>query len=128
MISSYLDINFEVVKAAENSRYANDNDIRLSNSGPIASLRNYISTTSSGKHLGDTDHAHVVPSTYKLITGSKGSEYLSIGFNIDRELRQREQIFEKKIQKVDMDGGFKLRDVIHFAVHQEKTTYDLGNK
>ena len=36
LLNSYLDLNFEVVKKNDNSRYANGNDIRLVNLGPTA--------------------------------------------------------------------------------------------
>ena len=36
LLNSYLDLNVEVIKSADNSRYANGNDIRLVNLGPIA--------------------------------------------------------------------------------------------
>ena len=35
LLNSYLDLNFEVIKKADNSRYANGNDIRLNNLAPI---------------------------------------------------------------------------------------------
>ena len=38
LLNSYLDLNFEVIKKADNSRYANDNDIKLVNLAPIAFL------------------------------------------------------------------------------------------
>ena len=38
LINSYIDLNFDVVHAATNNRYADDNDIRLVNLGPIAFL------------------------------------------------------------------------------------------
>ena len=59
-LNSYLDLNFEVIKKADNSRYANGNDIRLVNLGPIALFSNFKLRTSSGKHLQDINHAHLV--------------------------------------------------------------------
>ena len=35
LLNSYFDLNFDVLYAACNHRYANKNDIRLVNSGPI---------------------------------------------------------------------------------------------
>ena len=57
---SYLDLNFEVIKSADNSRYANGNDIRLINLGQIDWFNNFNLTTSSGKHIEDISHAHIV--------------------------------------------------------------------
>ena len=84
MLNSYLELNFDVLHAATNNRYVDGNDIRLVNLGPIALFSNYKSTTSSGKHLEKIDHAHIVSLMYKLLTSSKGSDDLSIGFDRDR--------------------------------------------
>ena len=35
LLYSYLDLSFEVIKRADNSRNANGNDIRLVNLGPV---------------------------------------------------------------------------------------------
>ena len=95
LLSSYLEINFDVLHAATNNRYVDGNEIRLVNLGPYASFSNYRLTTSSGKHLENIDHAHIVCLMYKLITSSKGSDDLSIGFGRDRGRRQRELITRK---------------------------------
>ena len=60
LLNSYLDSNFEVIEKAAFSRYANGNDIKLVNLGPIALFSKYILTTSSGKDLEDISHAHIV--------------------------------------------------------------------
>ena len=83
MINSYLDLNFDVLHAATNNRYADNNDIRLDNLGPIALFSIYKLTTSSGKHLEDINHAHIVSLMYRLITSARGSNDLSIGFDRD---------------------------------------------
>ena len=85
LIKSYLKLNFDVLHAATNNRYVDGNDIRLVNLGPIALFSNYKLTTSSGKHLENIDHAHIVSLMYKLIRSSKGSDDLSIGFDRDRQ-------------------------------------------
>ena len=90
MLNSYLELNFDVLHAATNNRYVDGNDIRLVNLGPIALFINYKLTTSSGKHLENNDHAHIVSLLYKLLSSIKGSDDLSIGFDRDRGRRQRE--------------------------------------
>ena len=77
-------MNFEVIKKAENSRYGNDNGIRLVNLGLIAFSNNLKLTTNSGKHLEDISHAHIVSLMYKLLISSRSSDDLSIGFDRDR--------------------------------------------
>ena len=81
MLKSYIKLDFDVLKAATNNRYMDGNDVRLVNLGPIALFSNYKLTTSSGKHLEDISHAHVVSLMHKLLTSSKGGDDLSIGFD-----------------------------------------------
>ena len=127
MLNSYLELNFDVLHAATNNRYVDGNDIRLVNLGPIALFSNYRLTTSSGKHLENTDHAHIVSLMYKLLTSSKGSDDLSIGFDRDRNRRQRE-LSKNKSQRGKYHVRIYLKDVFGFAEYQEKATYGLGYK
>ena len=78
-------------KKNDDSRYANGNDIRLVNLGPVALFNNFKLTTSSGKHLEDISHAHLVSLMYKVITSSKDSNDLSIGFDYSRN-RKRDEL------------------------------------
>ena len=64
---------------------------------------------------------------YKLLTSSKDSDDLSIGFDRNRNNRNRELTNVKNIR-----GKFHVRiylkDIFGFAEHQEKGTYGLGYK
>ena len=125
LLNSYLEINFDVLHAATIDRYVDD-DIRLVNLGAIALFSNY-KLTSSGKHLKIIDHAHIVSLMYKLLTSSRGSDDLSIGFDRDRNRRQRE-LTNNKTQKGKFHVRICLKDVFGFAEYQEKATYGLGYK
>ena len=127
LLNSYLELNFDVLRADHSNRYVDGNDIRLVNLGPIALFSNYKLTTHSGKHLENIDHAHTVSLMYKLITSSKGSDDLSIGFDRDRNKRQRE-LTNNKTQKGKYHDRIYLKDVVGFAENQEKATYGLGYK
>ena len=127
MLTSYLELNFDVLHAATNNRYVDGNDIKLVNLGPIALFSNYKLTTSSGKHLEDIDHAHVVSLMNKLLTSSRGSDDLSVGFDHDRNRRQRE-LTHSKTEKGKFRVRIYLKDVFGFAEYQEKATYGLGYK
>ena len=94
----YLELNFDVLKAASNDRYANADTLRLVNLGPIALFSNYKLTTSSGKHLEEISHAHIVSLMYKLLTSNKGSDDLSIGFDRSRDRRKQEVTNYKNIK------------------------------
>ena len=97
------------------------------NLGPIALFSNFKLTTSSGKHLEDIGHAHLVSLMYKLITSSKNSDDLSIGFDRSRARRQDEMTDNKRV-KGKYHLRIMLKDVFGFAEHQEKATYGLGYK
>ena len=84
MLNSYLELNFEVVKRVDIPRYANGDDTRLGNLGPVALFNAFILTTSSGKHLEDISHAYFVSLMFKLISSAKNSDDLFIGFDRDR--------------------------------------------
>ena len=127
LLNSYLDLSFEVIKKNDNSRYANGNDIRLVNLGPVALFSNFKFTTSSGKHLEDISHAHLVSLKYKLITSSKDSNDLSIGFDHNRN-RRRDELALNKNLKGKYHVKIMLKDIFGYAEHQEKATYGLGYK
>ena len=127
LLNSYLELNFDVLHAATNNRYADFNDIRLINLGVIALFSFYKLATSSGKRLEDINHAHIVSLMYKLLSSSKESNDLSIGFDCNRDRRKREITNNKNIK-----GEFHLRihlgDFFGFAEQQERGTYGLGFK
>ena len=127
LLNSYLQLNFDVLRADNSNRYVDGNDIRLVNLGPISLFSNYKLTTSSGKHLENIDHAHLVSLMYKLLSSSKESDDLSIGFDRDRGRRQR-ALTNNKTQKGKFHVRIYLKDVFGFAEYQEKGTYGLGYK
>ena len=106
LLNFYLDLNFDVLHAATINRYADGNDIRLVNVGPNA-LFSYNLTTSSGKHLEDISHAHIVSSMYKLITSAKDTNDLSFGFGCDRVRRQRKVTNNKSVK-----GKYHVRIIL----------------
>ena len=127
LLNCYLDLNFEVIKKADNSRYGNGNDIRLVILSPIALFSNFKLTTSSGEHLEDDSHTHLVSLMYKLITSSKNSDDLSFGFDRSRARRQDETTDNKRV-KGKYHLTIMLKDIFGFAEHQEKATHGLGYK
>ena len=127
LLNSYLELNFDVLRADNSNRYLDGNDIRLVNLGPIGLFSNYKLTTSSGKHLENIDHAHIVSLMYKLLTSCKGSDDLSIGFDRDRTRRRNELTNNKKIKDKYHDRIF-LKDIFGYAEYQQKGTFGLGYK
>ena len=127
LLNSYLELNFDVLRVDNSNRYVEANDIRLVNLGPIALFSNYKLTSSSGKHLEEISHAHIVSLMYKLLTSCKDSDGLSIGFDRNRGRRKNELTNNKTIK-----GKYHIRiymkDIFGFAEHQEKGTYGLGYK
>ena len=127
LLNSYIDLNFDVLHANDDTRYVNNDESRLVNLGPVALFTNYKLTTSSGKHLEEVSHAHIVSLMYKLITTAKECDDLSIGFDRDRT-RKRNELTTNKNVKGKYHARIYLKDVFGFAEHQEKATYGLGYK
>ena len=127
LLKSYIELNFDVLRADNSNRYVDANDIRLVNLGPIALFSNYKLTTSSGKHLEEISHAHIVSLMYKLITSSKDSDDLSIGFDRNRG-RRKNELTNKKNFKGKYHIRIYLKDMFGFVENQEKGTYGLGYK
>ena len=119
LLKSYLDINFEVIKKADDSIFVNGNDKKLGNLGPIALLTNFKITTFSGKHLEDICQAHIVSSMYKLITSSRCSHDLFIGFNQDRGRRGDKLTNNKNIKRKN-HVRIMLKDTFRFAEQHKK--------
>ena len=127
LLNSYLELNFDVLQAATNNRYVNAKDIRLVNSGPIPLFSIYRLTTSSEKHLEEVSRAHIVSLLYKLLTSSKDSEDLSIGFDRSRDRRKRLLTDNKTIKGTCLVRIY-FKDNFGFVEHQEKAIFDLGYK
>ena len=120
-------MTFDVLNAATNKRYADADDIWLINLAAIALFSNFKLTTSSGKHLKNNDHAHIASLMYKLLTSSRNSDDLSIGFDHYYNRRKREMTNNKNV-KGKFHMKFHLKDIFGFAEHQEKATCGLGYK
>ena len=119
MLNSYFEVNFDVIQAASKNRYVNANDIRLVHLGPMALFSNYKLTTSSGKHLEEISHAHIVSLMYKLLTSSKASDDLSTGFDRNRG-RRKNELSNNKSNKGKNHIRIYLKDIFGFAEYQKK--------
>ena len=120
-------MKFDVLHAATNNRYVDNNDIWLINLAAIALFSKFKLTTSSGKHLENIDHAHIVSLMYKLLTSIRDSDDLSIGFDRDRNRRKRELTNNKKL-KGKYHMRIYLKDIFGFAQDQGKATEGFGYK
>ena len=91
MKDSYLELDFNVThRAGAHVRYADGDHIRLVNLGPPVIFIKYTLKSSSGKEIEEIDNAHVICLRYKLISSSRDSDDLSIGFHRSIEARERE--------------------------------------
>ena len=77
--------------------------------------------------MENIDHAHIVCLIYKLLSSSRDSDDLSIGFRRSRDMRKRE-LNNKKTQKGKYHLRIYLKDVFGFAEHQQVGTFGLGYK
>ena len=105
LLNSYLEINFDVLNAATNIRYADRDERRFVKLVPIALFSNNKLTTSSGKHLENIEHGHIACLKYNIVTTARGCDDFSFGFDRSCERRQRE-VFIKKIQKENIMSQF----------------------
>ena len=85
----------------------------------MASISNKKLTTSSGEHLEDISHAHIVCLLYKRRTSISGSDDFSIGSDRDC-VRRQQQLTKIKNIKDKYHLRFMLEDVFGLAEHQEK--------
>ena len=127
LLNSYFDLICEVIEKNDKSRYRNGNDKTLANLEPIALFSNFKLITGSAKHLEEDSHAQIVSLMYKLITSSKDSDDLSIGFDRNRN-RRKDELAQSKNIKCNYHLRIMLKDVFGFAECQEKVTYGLGYK
>ena len=128
MEDSYHELDFNVThRTGAHAQYVDGDHIRLVNLGPIALFNNYKLTSSSGKKIEEIDNALVICSMHKLISSSRDSNDLTIGFHRSNAVRGRELA---NIESTE--GNFHVRiylkDLFGFAEHQDNCSYGLGNK
>ena len=97
-MNGFLELNFDVLQAASDNSYVDISDIRLVNLGPIALFSNFKLTTSSGKHLEKVSHTQIVSLMYELLTSSKDSDDLSIGFDRSRDRKKANYLIIKVVK------------------------------
>ena len=125
---SYFEIVFNVThRAGAHARYADGDQIRLVNLTIIALFHKYRITSSSGEEIEEIDNSHVICSTYNLISSSRDSDDLSIGFQKNIDARERE-LTNNKGTNGNCQVRIFLKDVFGFAEYQDSCTYGLGYK
>ena len=96
MQNSFINLEFEVLKT-DNTRFADADDIKLTNLGPVGLFSECSIKTSSGKHLEKIDNLHPISLMYKLlISSNKNSSELMYGFEIDDDKKKRRQLTDNK--------------------------------
>ena len=123
---SYLELGFNVPhRAGTHAQYADGDQLRLVNLGLIALFIKYRLTSSSGKEIVETDKAHAICSMHKLLSSSRDSDDLLIGFHRSNESRERELTYNKTT-----DGNYHVRNFLKgvsgFAEHQDNCSYGLS--
>ena len=115
-LKSYPGLNSDAIKETDSSRYANGKDIRLVILGPIVLFSDFELATISGRHLVFFSHDQIVSSMYKLKTGAKDTDDLSIGFDGDRR-RGRDEFTTNKNINGKYHVRIMLRDIFDSAKH-----------
>ena len=122
MKDSYLELDFSVThRAGAHARYVDGDHIRLVNLRPIALFNKYRLTSSSGKEIEEVYNSHVFCLMYKLISSSRYSDELSIGFHRSNGIRERE-LSNKKPTKENFNVRIYPKDTSGFAEHQDNCT------
>ena len=112
------------MKNADDTRYADNDQIALINLGPVALFSEAKLTTSSGKHLEKVDNLHITSLMNKLLTSQQQTSELLYGFEESENIRRLE-LTNNKNEKGTFFLKIKLTDLFGFA-DQEKVTYGLG--
>ena len=103
MKGSYLELDFSVPhRAGAHARFADGDQIRLVNLGPIILFNKFRLTSSSGKEIEEIDNALVICLMYKLISSSRDSDDLSFGFHRSTDAREDELTNNKKLKELNM--------------------------
>ena len=118
LTNTSLDLNVEVNKKADFSRFADDFDTKLVILRPITSFSKNKLTTSSGKPLQVLSYAHIVTLKYNLLTSAKDTGDPSTGCDRDCVRRQREAHFYKNT-KGKYHVRIMLKDVLGCGEHQK---------
>ena len=106
LLNSYIDLKFVELHGNINDRHADGKDLKLIDTALNALFGSYKLTTGSEKHLEDFSQAHIAPLLHKQVTRSRDSDALSIGFDRNRNGRQRELTNNKNIK-----GKYHLRNM-----------------
>ena len=125
---SYLELDFSVTqRAGAHARYEDGDFLRLVNLGPIALTNKYSLTSSFGKEIEEIDKAHAICLLHKLISSSRDSHNLSIGFHRGNGVREKD-LTNFKTTKGNYHVIIYSKDLFRFAEHQDNCTYGLGYK
>ena len=123
---SYNQLNFNVThRAGVHARYADGDHIRLVSLGSVF-FCNRLSS-SSGKEIEEIDNAQGICLLRKLISSSRDSDDLSIGFHRSFDVREK-KLTNKKSTKRNHHVRICLKDIFSFAGHQHNCSYGLVYK
>ena len=111
---SYITVDFEVVKNADDTRYVDNDQIALVNLGPVALFSEAKLTTSSGKHLEKVDNLHTICLMHKLLTSQQQTSELLYGFEESVAIR-RQELTNIETEKGTFFVKSKLTDLFGFA-------------
>ena len=126
MKDSYLELDFNVThRAGAHARHLDGDHIRLVNLGPIALFKKYRLKSSSGKEIEEINKAHVICLRHKLMSSSRVSDDLSIGFHRSYGVREKEMFINKQT-KGNCHVRIYLKVIFGLAENRHNCTYCLG--
>ena len=122
----YIELDFNVThRAGFHARYADGDHIRLLTLGSIFFFNRLSS--SIGKEIEEIDNAQGIRLLRKLISSSRDSDDLSIGFHRSFDVREKKLTSNKSTQR-NYPVRICLKDIFGFAGHQHNCSYGLVYK
>ena len=127
---SYLKLEIQVVKNADDTLYADGNGICLVNLGPVALFSEATLSNSSQKKLEHVEQVYQATLMHKMLSSGEGE--LMTYFEKDTQdaavvnTERRNRLLNNTPEKGTLFVRIPLKDIFGYVYHQDKITYGLG--
>ncbi len=127
---SYLKVELQVVKNADDTLYADGNGICLINLAPAALFSEMTLSTSSKKVIERVEQVHIATLMYKMLSSGEGD--LMTFFEKDTQdaavvnTERRNRLLNNTPEKGTVFVRLPLKYMFGYVNHQDKITYGLG--
>ena len=127
---SYIDLEVEIVKNADNSRYADGNAIQPNNLFGISLFREMSLKSFGSKVLETIDNVYIASLMYKLL--SDNEEDMMINYRKDSgngraiDTTKRDRLINDTPEKGTIFTRIYLKDIFGYVAHLDKINYGMG--